>query len=399
MLEFKDILKAEENLKGHIKKTPITECPMLGQICGNQTFLKLENLQTTGSFKLRGALNKISNLPKSATNVIASSAGNHAQGVALSAKARGIKATIVMPITTPLSKISATKSHGAQVVLEGNVYDEAYAHARKIQEKTGAIFIHPFDDEEVIAGQGTIALEVLNEVPDIDIMIVPIGGGGIIAGIAKAAKSINKDIKIIGVEPINAASMSAALKAGHCKEINTSPTIADGIAVRQVGEKTLEIAKKYVDEIITVSEDEIAAAILFLMQRSKVVAEGAGATPVAALLAGKIKEKNKKICCVISGGNIDINLVERVLNRALINAGRRFAFSIRMADKVGQMAKLVNTISKTGANILSMDQTMYDSKLGITSQTAHFVLECFDESHKEEVKASIEANGHGEVIC
>lgn len=399
-ITFEDIKQAKATLDGKIKRTPVVECPTLKDICGNQTYLKLENLQKTGSFKLRGALNKISNLSEAEKKcgVIASSAGNHAQGVALSAQKQGIKATIVMPATAPLSKIAATRAYGAEVVLEGSVYDDAFAKACELQKSTGATFIHPFDDKFVMAGQGTIGLEILEDIPDVDIILVPIGGGGIIGGIAKAAKSLRPDVKIIGVEAANAASMAAAFKQHASVDIDTTPTIADGIAVRKVGDLAYHVASELVDEVVSVTEDEIARAILFLMEKSKVVAEGAGATAIAALLAGKVKDSGKKVCCVISGGNIDINLVERVLNKALINEGRRFAFSIRLADKVGEMSAVVNAISKTGANILSVDQTMYDSHLGITFQQAHFVLECFDDKHKEEVKAKIEEASHSKVI-
>lgn len=385
---LEDILKANETIKDSIKRTPIVECPMLKELTKNTVFLKLENLQKTGSFKIRGALNKIANLSpeEKKAGVIASSAGNHAQGVALGAAAQGIKATIVMPQTAPLAKIAATKGYGAEVVLEGEVYDDAYKKACEIQKETGATFLHPFDDKYVMAGQGTIGLEILEDAPDVDIVLVPIGGGGIIAGVAKAIKSLNSKVKIIGIEAAHAASMAEAMSIQKVCEIATKPTIADGIAVRKAGCETFKVVQECVDEIITVTEDEIARAILFLMEKSKVVAEGAGATAVAAILANKINVENKKVCAIISGGNIDINLVERVLNRALILESRRFSFSVELSDKIGELAKVVATICEMNANILSLNQTMYNPNLGITTQEAMFVLECFDKNHQEKVK-------------
>lgn len=395
ILTLDDILKAKETIKDSIKRTLVVECPTLKDMTGNNVFFKLENLQKTGSFKIRGALNKIANLTQEErkAGVIASSAGNHAQGVALGAAAQGIKATIVMPATAPLAKITATKSYGAEVVLEGSVYDDAYKKACEIQKETGATFLHPFDDKYVMAGQGTIGLEILEDIPDVDIVLVPIGGGGIASGIAKAIKSLRPEAKVIGIEAEHAASMREALKNKEICEICSKPTIADGIAVRKAGCKTYEVIKECVDEIVTVTEDEIAKAILFLMEKSKVVAEGAGATPVAAILAGKVKAQGKKICAVISGGNIDINLVERVLNKALILEGRRYSFSLNLSDKVGEMAKVINAICEMKANILTVNQTMYNARLGINSQEAKFVLECFNKEHKEEIKSKIKEMG------
>ncbi|MCJ8342048.1 MAG: threonine ammonia-lyase [Cetobacterium sp.] len=393
---LEDIKRAQEVIKDSIKRTPVVECPLLNNITGNEVFLKLENLQKTGSFKIRGALNKIANLTEQEkkNGVIASSAGNHAQGVALGAAAQGIKATIVMPATAPMAKVAATRSYGAEVVLEGSVYDDAYKKACEIQKETGATFLHPFDDKFVMAGQGTIGLEILEDIPNIDVVIVPIGGGGILSGISKALKSINPKIKVIGVESANAASMKEAIERNEVCEICSKPTIADGIAVRKAGSLTFEIIRENVDDIVTVTEDEIARAILFLMERSKVVAEGAGATPVAALLAGKIDVKDKKVCAVISGGNIDINLVERIMNRALMVEGRRYKFSIVLSDKSGELGKIVEILSSNNANILTVNQTMYEEALEINKQKATFVIECFDKEHRDSIKSKLEAAGY-----
>ena len=390
------IKKAKETIENSVKRTPIIECPTLEGELGGKVYFKLENLQKTGSFKIRGALNRIANLTEEEKKrgVIASSAGNHAQGIALGATAQGIKSTIVMPETAPIAKVVATKGYGAEVVLHGTVYDDAFAKACEIQEETGAVFLHPFDDEDVIAGQGTIGLEILEDVSDIDTILVPIGGGGILAGIATAVKSINPNIKVIGVESENAASMTEALKRGECCEVCAKPTIADGIAVKKVGCKTLELVKQYVDEVITVSEAEIAEAILFLMEKSKVVAEGAGATPLAAILAGKISCKDRKTCAVVSGGNIDINLVERVLNRALINKGRRCQFKVKVHDRFGEVEKLLGLLTANRANILHITQSMYNGDLGITMQEVTLVMECSDMVHRDEVLQKIKEAGY-----
>ena len=396
LITLDDITKAQATIKHLIKRTPVVECPTLETLTGNKIYLKLENLQKTGSFKVRGAMNKIANLTDDEKNsgVIASSAGNHAQGVALGASLQGIKATIVMPETAPLAKVSATQGYGADVVLAGSVYDDAYNKACEIQKETGATFLHPFDDEYVIAGQGTIGLEILEDLPDIDVIIAPIGGGGILAGIAMAVKAIKPEVMVIGVQTKNVPSMREAIKRDQICEVTAIPTIADGIAVKKAGSKTFELIRKYVDEIVTVSEDDIAKSILFLLEKSKVSAEGAGATPVAAILADRINLIGKKICAVISGGNIDINLLERILNRALILEGRRAEFNVRIPDKVGEMEKLIKLISTHKANILQLSQTMMRECLGINTQEVSFVLECLDKNHRDEIKKVLTNAGY-----
>lgn len=393
---LESIKLAQEKIKYSIKRTPLMECPTLSNEFDGKVFFKMENLQKTGSFKIRGALNRISNLNKEEKKrgVIASSAGNHAQGIALGATAQGIKSIIVMPKTAPIAKVVATKDFGGSVVLHGEIYDDAYAKALEMQQRTGAVFLHPFDDEDVISGQGTIGLEILEDEKDIDTIIVPVGGGGILAGIATAVKTLNPNIKVIGVEAENAASMKAALARGKVCEIMTNPTIADGIAVKRVGDKTFELVKQYVDEIVTVSEIEIAEAILFLLEKSKVVAEGAGAVAVAAILSKKIDCKNRKVCGVISGGNVDINLVERILNRALINKGRRYSFNVKIIDKIGEIEKLLHLIASNRANILHLNQSMYNGDLGITMQVATLVVECSDMTHKNSLEQKIKEAGY-----
>lgn len=395
-LTLQDIKDARENIKGVAKRTDLLECTGLSAASGNRVFLKLENLQKTGSFKIRGAYNKICSLTEQekANGVIASSAGNHAQGVALGAKAQGIKATIVMPATAPLAKVTATKSYGAEVVLHGNVYDDAYAKAVEIQKETGATFLHPFDDVYVAAGQGTIGLEILEDLEDVDVIMVPIGGGGIISGIACAAKSIKPEVKIIGVESANAASMLAATKKGEVHVIDSDPTIADGIAVRRAGDFTFECVKKYVDEIITVTEDEIAQAILFLIEKDKIVAEGSGAVCAAALLNNKVAEKGKNVVGVVSGGNIDVNMMSRIVNKALLKEGRKFYVSTVISDKPGELVKLTELISNTKANIFSINQTSQKDELPIGTQMVEFVLETFDKDHMNSIIEELKGQGY-----
>ncbi|MGO2118161.1 MAG: threonine ammonia-lyase [Fusobacterium sp.] len=390
------IKEAAKTIKSSIKRTQTLECPSLFEKTGNKVFLKLENLQKTGSFKIRGAMNKIMNLTdeEKSHGVIASSAGNHAQGVALGATALGIKSTIVMPGTAPFSKVIATKAYGAEVVQVGTVYDDAYKKACEIQKETGATFIHPFDDPYVIAGQGTIGLEILEDINDVDIVLVPIGGGGICSGIAKAIKTLKPSTKIIGVEPANAASMMEAVKEGCPCTIKTSPTIADGIAVARAGDLTCRMISKYVDEIVTVTEGEIAGGILYLLEKGKILAEGAGASTVAAVLSGKIKEKNKKVCCIISGGNADINAIERIINTALIHEGRKVEINVELLDKVGELEKLLMILSENKANILRINQSMYREDAKMNSQVATIAIECKDATHRDNIIAKLKSAGY-----
>lgn len=392
---FDMIKEAAETIKGSVKRTQIIECPTMEKLTGNKVFFKLENLQKTGSFKVRGALNKIMHLTEEekARGVIASSAGNHAQGVALGATNLGIKSTIVMPGTAPLSKVMATRGYGAEVVQVGTVYDDAYKKACEIQAETGATFLHPFDDPYVIAGQGTIGMEIIEDLEDVDMVIVPIGGGGIASGIAKAVKSLKPSVKMVGVEAENAASMLEAVKQGCPCTIKTTPTIADGIAVARAGQLTCKMIRDYVDEIVTVSEDDIARAILFLMEKGKVVAEGAGATPVAALLAGKIKEQGQNICCVISGGNSDINMIERIINKALILEGRKAEFNVVVPDRAGELFKVLQVLAEKKANILRINQSMYKTGIKINNQVAKIVIECANAEHRNEIAVAIREAG------
>lgn len=395
MINLKDIQNAYDKIQKSIKKTPLMECPTLDEITNSTVLLKLENLQRTGSFKVRGAMNKIMNLTEEEKShgVIASSAGNHAQGVALGAKSIGINATIVMPETAPLSKVIATKNFGARVIQHGQYYDEAYNKALEIQEKENLVFLHPFNDDYVIAGQGTIGLEILNEVSDIDAIFVPVGGGGLLSGIAVVVKSINPNIKVYGVEANGAASMKESVSNKKIIQLKSCHTIADGIAVAKVGDKTFEIVQKYVDKIISVSEEEITSAILFLLEKSKVVAEGAGATSLAGLLSNQVDVKGKKVCCVISGGNIDINNVEKIINKAQILKGRRIEFTVKLSDSIGQVNNVTEILKEYKANILYLNQTRYDIDLDVNEQLLNIVIECRDEEHGIAILTALKDSG------
>ena len=390
---LQDIKDAKETIKDIVKKTDILESAKLSAMTGANVFYKCENLQKTGSFKVRGACNKIANLTdeEKANGVIASSAGNHAQGVALGAQMTGIKATIVMPATAPLAKVTATKGYGAEVVLNGLVYDDAYAKAVELQKETGATFLHPFNDKYVISGQGTIGLEILEQLDGkVDTILCPIGGGGIIAGIAVAAKGINPNIKIVGVQTANIPSMHESMKNGEVTTAFKSTTIADGIAVKTPGDVTFEIINELVDEVIVVEEDEIAQGMLFLMENQKVVAEGAGAVSTAALLSGKyVPQKGENVVCVISGGNVDVNTLYRVIGTALTKEARRYAFNTVIQDKPGGLAELTKIISEHDANILNANLTRSSMGGATGTITAEMVLETLNQDHIDRLKADI----------
>ena len=390
---LQDIKDARETIKDIVKKTDILESTRLSNMTGANVFYKCENLQKTGSFKLRGACNKIANLTEDekSNGVIASSAGNHAQGVALGAKMSGIKATIVMPATAPLAKVTATKGYGAEVVLNGLVYDDAYAKAVQIQKETGATFLHPFNDKYVISGQGTIALEIFEQLENnVDTILCPIGGGGIIAGVAVAAKALNPNVKIVGVQTANIPSMKASMENGKVTTAFNATTIADGIAVKTPGDITFEIIKELVDEVVVVEEDEIAQAMLFLMENQKVVAEGSGAVTTAVLLSKKYKpEKDENVVCIISGGNIDVNTLYRLIGIALVKDGRRFSFSTVIQDRPGGLAELTKIISENDGNILNASISRISMGKPLGQQYAELTLETFDSNHIEKIKEAI----------
>ena len=404
MAKLEAFIKAKEKLSKVLLETHLIYSPIFSKESGNKVFIKPENLQKTGSFKIRGAYNKISNLTvdEKKRGVIASSAGNHAQGVAYGAKESGIKAVIVMPKSTPLIKVESTKQYGAEVILHGDVYDDAYKKAKELEEKEGYVFVHPFNDEDVLDGQGTIALEILEELPETDIILVPIGGGGLISGIACAAKILKPEIKIIGVEPEGAASAYEAIKENKVVELKEANTIADGTAVKKIGDLNFEYIKKYVDEIITVSDYELMEAFLLLVEKHKIIAENSGILSVAA--TKKIKEKNKKVVSVISGGNIDVLMISSMINKGLIRRDRIFNFSVNIPDKPGELAKVVDLIAELGANVVKLEHNQFknlsrfkDVELQVTVETngsEHIknLVQTFEEKGYEIIKIKSKVN-------
>lgn len=391
------IKDARQRLKGVAQQTGLSYTHSVSNSAGCQVFLKMENLQRTGSFKLRGAYNKVACLSpeERAKGVIAASAGNHAQGVALAAGEYGCQATICMPKHAPLAKVAATRGYGANVVLHGDFFDEAAAKAVELMKERGYTFVHPFNDPEVIAGQGTIALEILEQLPETEVIVAPIGGGGLISGLAVAAKSLNPNIKVIGVQAQNMPSMLASREAGRIVTYDGKATLADGIAVKKPGELTYALCRHYVDDMVTVDETEIAGAILLLLERAKTVAEGAGAVPVAALMNGKISGiRNKKVVALVSGGNIDVNNITRVINSGLIRSWRKLFFETVVPDKPGEMAKLLLLISRFNANIISITHARSQHGIGFGSTAVGLELETANESHVEHLVEKLKEEGY-----
>ena len=393
MLTLDKIYHASFVLKSVARKTDLIASPHLCE--GLDLYLKTENLQVTGSFKLRGAYYKISQLTpeEAAKGVIACSAGNHAQGVALAATKMGIKSVICMPDGAPIMKVENTKRLGAQVELVPGAYDEAHDRAVQIQEETGMTFIHPYDDELVMAGQGSIGLEILDQLPDVEAVIVPIGGGGLISGVAFAIKSLRPDVKIYGVQAAGAASMFNAFKDHKYETLSSVNTFADGIAVKTPGENTYEMISKYVDDIVTVSEDEIATAILSLIEKQKLIAEGAGATPVAAAIFNKLPIKGKKTVCLVSGGNIDVNILSRVITRGQITTGRKADLVIVLDDRPGQLRQVSEIVSNCGANVVGVQHNRSDVNMPITGCYLKLELETRDQAQIDEIKTKLLAAG------
>ena len=393
MLTLDKIYHASFVLKSVARKTDLIASPHLCE--GLDLYLKTENLQVTGSFKLRGAYYKISQLTpeEAAKGVIACSAGNHAQGVALAATKMGIKSVICMPDGAPIMKVENTKRLGAQVELVPGAYDEAHDRAVQIQDDTGMTFIHPYDDELVMAGQGSIGLEILDQLPDVEAVIVPIGGGGLISGVAFAIKSLRPDVKIYGVQAAGAASMFNAFKDHKYETLSSVNTFADGIAVKTPGENTYEMICKYVDDIVTVSEDEIATAILSLIEKQKLIAEGAGATPVAAAIFNKLPIKGKKTVCLVSGGNIDVNILSRVITRGQITTGRKADLVIALDDRPGQRGQVSEIVSSCGANVVGVQHNRSDVNMPITGCYLKLELETRDQAQIEEIKTKLLAAG------
>ena len=387
------IYHASYVLKDVIRKTDLIYAPNINS--ESQIYLKTENLQITGSFKVRGAYYKISQLSdeEKARGVIACSAGNHAQGVALSASRAGIKSVICLPDGAPISKVEATKGYGAEVCLVKGVYDDAYEKALKLRDEKGYTFIHPFDDEDVIAGQGTIGLELCEQLKDLDAVIVPIGGGGLISGVAFAIKALNPSIKVYGVQAAGAPSMFEARKSGRVETLSGVKTIADGIAVKRPGDITYEICSKYVDDIVTVTDDEISAAILALMEQQKLVTEGAGAASVAAAMFNKVPIKGKKTACILSGGNIDVTILSRVIERGLLMSGRNCQLTIELVDKPGQLELVSHTIAKLGGNVTSVYYERANEGSDINGCYIRLGLETRNFEHINEIRDALLGEG------
>lgn len=393
MLTLDKIYHAAYVLRQVARKTDLIAAPALTSDC--ELYLKTENLQITGSFKVRGAYYKISQLSKEEKEkgIVACSAGNHAQGVALAAQRSGIESVICMPDGAPISKVEATKSYGAKVELVKGAYDDAAAFAKKLQEEKGYTFIHPFDDDEVIAGQGTIGLEILDQMMDVDAVLVPIGGGGLISGIAFAIKQLHPHCKVYGVQAANAPSMYNSLQKGEQITLNHVSTFADGIAVKHPGDTTYAMVREYVDEVVTVSEDEIAATILALMEKQKMIAEGAGAVAVAAAMFGKLDLRGKKVVSVVSGGNIDVNILNRVITRGLVMSGRNATLVIALEDKPGQLQQVSEIISSFGGNVVKVHHDRADANMAINSCYLRITMETRDYQQVMEIRNGLTEAG------
>ena len=389
MLTLDSLYQAVFALKGVARQTDLIRAPRM--FPDNEVYLKTENLQLTGSFKLRGAYNKIHRLgaEEKARGVVACSAGNHSQGVALAAQRAGIDAVICIPEGAPISKVEATRGYGAQVELVPGVYDDAYERALAIAAETGRTMIHPFDDDDVIAGQGTIALEILDALPDMDICLVPVGGGGLISGMAFAIKSLRPSCRVVGVQAAGAASMRNALSSHKRLTLERVATIADGIAVKTPGEKTFDYCSKYVDEVVTVSEDEIASAILSLMEQQKLVAEGAGAVSVAAAMSGKVDLAGKKTVCLVSGGNIDVTILSRVITRGLMMQGRQVELEIEVYDRPKQLALVSALVAQLGANVVSVEHDRKTDSTDLQHCMLRLGLETRNQDHIDQIVAAI----------
>ena len=393
MLNLDDLYKARYVLSKILRRTDLVHAPKLNP--ESDIYLKPENLQITGSFKVRGAYYKISQLSdeEKAKGVIACSAGNHAQGVALGATSHGIKSLICLPEGAPISKVEATRRLGADICLVPGVYDDAYQRALQLRDEHGYSFIHPFNDDNVIAGQGTIGLELLDQLPDIEAVVVPIGGGGLISGVAYAIKSLNPSVKVYGVQAAGAPSMYQSIHDHHPETLASVSTVADGIAVKTPGDLTYDICSKYVDDIVLVSEDEICAAILRLMEEEKMIAEGAGAVSVAAAMFDKVPIKGKKTVCLVSGGNIDVNILNRVVNRGLDKDGRICTLTMELADKPGQLLEVIEVLASLGANVLSVHHERGVFGQSVNACELSVRLETRNHEHVEAIKEGLQKKG------
>ena len=394
MLHPDRIYHAQSILEPVLNRTPMIGAKGFADHC--RLYFKAECLQKTGAFKLRGAYYKISCLSQEekGRGVIACSAGNHAQGVAFAARDTGIPATICIPEGAPISKIEATRSYGAEVVLVPGVYDDAYAEAVRLQKERNLTFIHPFDDECIIAGQGTLGLEILEQLPDVDVILVPIGGGGLISGVAAAVKQLKPECRVIGVQAAGAPSMFHALRKQQVITLPKVDTIADGIKVKTPGQLTFDLCRRYVDEVVTVSENEIASAILSVLEKQKLVVEGAGAVSVAAAMYGKVDLQGKTVCALLSGGNLDVTMLERIITHGLAKAGRTASFATILPDQPKTLATFLNIVAETGVNILEVNHERNDLKAPIGSVVVHVLAETRDRTHIDALYAHLQAQGY-----
>lgn len=389
-----DVYRAAKQLEGVARKTRLIHSDYFSELCQNDVYLKPENLQHTGAFKLRGAYNKISQLTpeERVRGVITASAGNHAQGVAYAARKLGVKAVICMPATTPILKVEGTRALGAEVVLHGDGFDDAYAHSLELQKKHGYVYIHPFNDLQVLLGQGTTALEIIDALKDVDAILCPIGGGGFASGVALATKLVNPNVKVIGVEPENAACMKAALAADKVVTLDSADTVADGCAVKTAGTLTFEFCKKYLDDIITVSEIDIMNALLSLIEKHKLVAEGAGVLSLAAL--AKLPSHDKKVVSIISGGNIDISTISALIDKALIARGRVFCFAVQLPDKPGQLLNVSRILAEENANVIKLDHDQTKVTDSFKKVVLTVTVETHNEQHIHKIIQALNANGY-----
>lgn len=394
-VKLQHIREASDRLRGVIKHTSLEPAESFSQMAGCEVFFKLENLQKTGSFKIRGAYNKIAASEKELQNgVVAASAGNHAQGVALASNKVGIKATIVMPEGAPITKIEATRAYGAKVVLAGQDYDQAYDEALKIQKETGAVFVHAFNDPLVIAGQGTVGLELLEDMPDLDAILVPVGGGGLISGLACAVKELKPEVKIIGVEAADAPCMLESCRLGYIQELKSAQTIADGIAVRRPGELTFDMVQKYVDDIVTVDDEEIAWGIIMMLERSKLLVEGAGAVGLAALIHNKCRLEGKKVAVVLSGGNIDVNVIAIIIERGLVKAGRYLRLRTIVSDRPGSLQRLLSVLAASGGNVISIVHDRIKPNVPLKQAEVEISLETRNHRHISQIVELLQNQGY-----
>lgn len=396
MISYEDIVKAHNKMKGIVHLTPLDYSKTFSNYAHNDIYLKLENLQKTGSFKVRGSYNKMISLSKEETQkgVVAASAGNHAQGVAYASTMLNIPCTIVMPINAPLSKVQATKEYGAKIELQGKSFDDALAYALELRENTGATLVHAFDDDQVMIGQGTVGLELVEQLPDVEAIVCPIGGGGLIAGIAAAVKEKHPHIKIYGVEAGACPSMAMSLVEGRPITVEADPTMADGIAVKKPGMAPFELVQKYVDEIFTVNELEIARTMLMLLERNKLLVEGSGAVALAAMLYQKIPVKNKKVVCLVSGGNVDVSFISRIIERGMVEAGRFMRFSAILKDQPGNLEKILGIVTARGGNVLDVSLSHIGNKIYPSYAQLSLSVETKDQKHIEEITQALKNKGY-----